>query len=148
MSTESKRLSALREYHAQRIVNTRTKLTEALDRIEADNTVVLEAGSKLTKTNLCLEAGVSIHTLLKKIGKTKRRRFADIISRLETLAKKKGRKNTGDDKDEKIAELRGALRGAEADKLNMALEIDDIGMKLLMLVDTAVRIANGVAQLV
>lgn len=132
MNVEDKRLAALREYHAKRPGKTRNKLTEALDRIESGNTVVLKTGAKLTKTNLCLEAGVSIHTLLIKVKGTKRRRFAEVIKRYDRLViARRGNKDPGDDKDEKIAELRALCSAANQDKQNMALEIDKLGMDLL-----------------
>lgn len=132
MSVEDKRLAALRKHHAQRPVVTRSKLMEALDRIESGNTVVLESDGKLTKTNLCREAGVNIHTLLVKDGKTGKRRYADVLKRFEALVTAKRRSGkAGDDKDEKIAELRAALRIANEDKVKMAREIDNIGMALL-----------------
>lgn len=131
MTAEDKRLVALREYHTQRIVNTRVKLMEALDRMEAGNTVVLAHGAKPTKTNLCLEAGVSLHTLLKKLGKKKTRRYEDVLKRLETLAAKAPRGNGDDERDWKILELRQAVKALEADKANMALEINNLGLELL-----------------
>ena len=41
MIVEDKRLAALRKHHAQRPVITRSKLMEALDRIESGRTVVI-----------------------------------------------------------------------------------------------------------
>jgi hypothetical protein len=132
MSTEDKRLAALRKYHATRPTRTRNKLTEALDRIESGSTIILKPGDKLTKTNVCLEAGVSIHTLLTKDMETKKHRYADVLRRYDRLVIAKRRnKESGDDKDEKIAELRALYSAANQDKLNMALEIDNLGMELL-----------------
>lgn len=143
MSVEDKRLAALREYHATRPVKTRNRLTEALDRIESGNTVVLKPGAKLTKTNVCLEAGVSIHTLLIKVKGTKKHRYADVLERYDRLViAKRSNKESGDDKDEKIAELRALCSAANQDKLNMALEIDKLGMDLLKEKEEVVRLCS------
>ena len=75
---------------------------------------------------------MSIHTLLAKDSKGGRRRFADVLKRLDTLVTAKRRSGkAGDEKDEKIAELRAALRIANEDKVRMAREIDNIGTALL-----------------
>lgn len=132
MSTEDRRLAALREYHAKRPEMTRSKLTEALDRMESGNTVVVRQGAKLNKANLCREAGVSIHTLLTKEVATGKRRYADVLERLERLtAARRGKDTSGDDKDAKIAELRALCQAATEDKVRMAREIDSLGMALL-----------------
>lgn len=131
MTVADNRLAALRDYHARRIADTRVKLMEALDRMEAGNTVVLARGAKPTKTNLCREAGVNIHTLLKKIGKTKRRRYEDVLERLAALAAEKNGGDDDDERDRKIQELRDVVKELEADKANMALEINNLGLELL-----------------
>lgn len=132
MSTEDRRIAGLRAYHAQRPEKTRAKLTEALDRIESTNTAVIKPGARLTKANLCREAGVNIHTLNSKDAGTGERRYADVLGRFEklTASKRKGDAR-GDDRDEKIAELRELYRGSEENKTKMAREIDRVGMELL-----------------
>ncbi len=132
MSAEDTRIAALRRYHAERMTRTRSKLAEALDRIEAGNTAVLNASAKLTKTNLCLEAGVSIHTLLTREPESGVLRYADIIERLEQLRRRRRTpKDSDDDRDAKIAELKEAYKVIVEEKLEMALEIDSLGMALL-----------------
>jgi hypothetical protein len=143
MSTEDRRLAALREYHATRPAKTRNKLTEALDRIESGNTVVLKPGAKLTKTSLCLEAGVSIHTLLVRDKKTRRRRYDDLINRFDQLViDNRGKEVRGDDRDQKIAELKGLNSAANQDKLNMALEIDRLGNEVLKANEEIARLSS------
>lgn len=143
MSTEGRRLAALREYHRARPIATRNKLSEALDRIQHGKTVVLESGAKLTKTNLCIEAGVSLHTLLVKDKGTKKRRYADVIARFDKLvAAKRAANRSGDAKDEKIAELRAAYTSATEDNANMALEIDRLGMELLKEKEEVARLSS------
>lgn len=147
MSAEDRRISALREYHSKRPAVTRGKLLEALRRMESGNTVVLNAAAKVNKTNLCLEAGISIHTLLAKDGATGKRKYADVIKRLEKLVtNKRGKNQPGDAKDEKIAELRAAYRAAVEDKVSMAREIDNLGMALLREKEEVVRLAALEAQ--
>ena len=62
-----RRIEALRRYHASRPEKTRQKLNEALDRMIAGTTTVLDPKNfKSTKSNLAKEAEISIHTLLKR----------------------------------------------------------------------------------
>ena len=147
MKPEDRRLLALREYHAKRPEATREKLMEALDRIEHGNTVVLSPSAKLNKTNLCLEAGVCVHTLLAKDRSTGNRRYADVLERLDKLvAEKRRARKSVDDRDEKISELRTACLSLTEDKSKMALEIDRIGMALLREKDEVARLSAVEAQ--
>jgi hypothetical protein len=132
MSKDDKRLAALREYHARRIIVTRKKLYEALDRIKSKTTVVIPPKSKLTQKNLALEAEVSESTLIDLDPITGVRRYADVLKCLKELR----RDNTKiiiaqDDKEQKIEELRAELRLVREDKYNQALEIDRLGILLL-----------------
>lgn len=147
MNTEDRRLLALREYHAKRPQATRSKLMEALDRMETGNTITLQPCAKFNKTSLCLEAGVSIHTLLAKDRGTGKRRYADVLELLEKLVVgKRGIRKAGDDRDEKIAELRAAYLAATEDKVRMALEIDNLGMALLREKEDVARLSALEAQ--
>lgn len=127
------RIAALRRYHASRPQKTREKLNEALDRLLAGATVIVDPKNfKLNKATLAKEAGVSIHTLLKK-EKAGGLRFADVIARLESEkpnAKIAGK--TDDERDQKIAELRSIVTEIGNDKLNLARELDRIALELLM----------------
>ena len=127
-----RRIAALRRYHASRPQRTHEKLNEALDRMLADATVIADPKNfKLNKATLAKEAGVSIHTLLKK-EKTGELRFADVIARLES--EKPSTKPTGkndDERDQKIAELRSIVAEIGNDKLNLARQLDSVALELL-----------------
>jgi hypothetical protein len=127
-----RRIVALRRYHASRPQKTREKLNEALDRMLAGTTVIVDPKNfKLNKATLAKEAGVSIHTLLKK-EKTGGRRFAEVIARLES--EKPSAKTTGksdDERDQKIAELRSIVAEIGNDKLNLARQLDRVALELL-----------------
>lgn len=144
MSIEDRRVAALRQYHEQRPVATRSKLTEALDRMKAEKTVVLKKGAKWTKTNLCLEAGVNIHTLLSKDANTGKRRYEDVLKTFDKLIETKRRppSDRDDDKDAKIAELRAAYNTVVEEKEMMALQIDELGMELLKVKEEVERLLS------
>lgn len=128
----SRRIAALRDYHASRPQKTREKLNEAFDRMLAGATVIIDPKNfKLNKATLAKEAGVSIHTLLKK-EKTGERRFADVILRLESeKPNAKIAAKSDDERDQKIAELRSIVAEMGNDKLNLARQLDSVGLELL-----------------
>jgi hypothetical protein len=86
--TSENRIAALRHYHASRPIKTAEKLNEALDRMLAGTPVVLDPKKmKLNKAALAREAGVSIHTLLKR-EPNGTLRFRDVLTRLESCQQK------------------------------------------------------------
>ena len=126
------RIEALRRYHASRPTKTREKLNSALDRMLAGTPEVLDPKKiKLNKAGLAREAGVSIHTLLKKEQNGKLR-FQDVLNRLESS---QGRRppvgKTDDERDQKIAELRSIVSEVTSDKLKLARELDQTALQLL-----------------
>jgi len=127
-----RRIAALRHYHASRPQKTREKLNEALDRMLAGATVIVDPKNfKLNKTTLAKEAGVSIHTLLKK-EKTRELRFADVIARLESeKPNHKTAAKSDDERDQKIDELRSIVAEIGKDKLNLARQLDCVALELL-----------------
>lgn len=127
-----RRIEALRRYHASRPEKTRQKLNEAFDRMLAGTTVIVDPKHfRLNKATLAREAGISIHTLLKK-EKTGERRFADVIARLESARPNpKLAPKTDDERDQKIAELRCIVAEISKDKLNLARQLDLIALELL-----------------
>lgn len=126
------RIAALRRYHATRPEKTRGKLNEALDRMVAGVTEVIDPKKfKMNKASLAKEARISIHTLLKREQNGKLR-FHDILARLESC-QKKGRilRRTDDERDQRIAELRSIVAELTDDKLKLALELDRTSLQLL-----------------
>lgn len=127
-----KRIAALRQYHATRPAKTREKLNEALDRMLAGTPVILDPKKlKLNKAGLAKEAGVSIHTLLKRESNGTLR-FRDVLASLESCQRKKPvLRQTDDERDQKIAELRSMVVELKEDKLKLALELDRTALQLL-----------------
>lgn len=127
-----KRIEALRRYHASRPTKTREKLNAALDRLLARTPEVLDPKKiKLNKAGLAREAGVSIHTLLKKEQNGKPR-FQDVLSRLESSqGQRPPLRQTDDERDQKIAELRSMVAEVTDDKLKLARELDRTALQLL-----------------
>lgn len=127
-----KRRAALLEYHARRPGITRNRLMEALDRMEADATVIIPSHSKPNQKNLTLEAGVSESTLISRDPETGERRYADILARLRKLQQAKIKPAAPKDyAEQKIQELRDANKALKEDRYNQAIEIDRLGMLLL-----------------
>jgi hypothetical protein len=127
-----RRIEGLRRYHASRPEKTRQKLNEAFDRMVAGTTVVLDPKKfKLTKADLAREAEVNIHTLLKK-ERDGKFRFQSVLSRLESHQRKSpAGHNNGDEKDQKIMELRAIVSELKTDKLKLAHQLDQTALQLL-----------------
>jgi chromosome segregation ATPase len=84
-----------------------------------------------------------LHTLLSVDPKNGERRYADVLQRIEKLQKPGGIKEPhGDDKDNKIAELREDIRSLSEDKVMMAREIDRLGMELLESKEEVARLSS------
>lgn len=130
--TSEKRIIALRRYHASRPIKTAEKLNEALDRMLAGKPVVLDPKKiKFNKAALAKEAGVSIHTLLKREPNGSLR-FGDVLTRLDSCQRKRPvLRPTEDERDQKITELRSMVAELTDDKLKLALELDRTALQLL-----------------
>ena len=130
MANSSTRIAALQRYHAYRPIRTREKLHEALDRMISGTAVVLDPKKfKFNKAALAKEAGISIHTLLKK-EENGNHRFQDILQRLESTNITAPQKND-DERDRKINELRLLVAELTSDKLKLAQELDQTSVELL-----------------
>jgi hypothetical protein len=86
---------------------------------------------KFTKAALAKEAGVSIHTLLKR-EPNGTVRFGDVLTRLESCQRKRPvLRPTEDERDQKITELRSMVTQLTDDKLKLALVLDRTALQLL-----------------
>jgi hypothetical protein len=98
----------------------------------ADRPVVLDPKKmKFNKAALAKEAGVSIHSLLKR-EPNGTLRFRDVLTRLESCQQKRPiPRPTEDERDGKILELRSIVVELTDDKLKLALELDRTALQLL-----------------
>lgn len=141
MRASATKLAGLRRYHADRPVNTRLKLLEALDRMNSGHTVVVGPGFKWSKTTLAREAGININTVVRKLpgGAWV---FSDVNERFELLKQTHLRVTTATDSNaEKIAMLRNEVERLREQNRRLALEVNRIGRQVLEERDRADRMA-------
>jgi hypothetical protein len=131
MRTQDKRATALRRYHLDRTSKTRSKLLQALDRMESGKTRVIAAGFDWSKVSLAREAGVNVNTVVRKVPDGGWA-FADVNVRFEKL--KRGRSRPApafDAKNQVIDELRCEVEELRKENRRLALEVNRIGRQAL-----------------
>jgi len=141
MSSVEGKLIGLRRYHAERPARTRSKLLEALDRMERGQTVVVKPGFTWSKTALAREAGININTVVRKLPGGAWA-FPEVNLRFENLRRKRRKAAIANDSNEQmIIELRGQLREVREQNRRLALEVNRLGQRILQERDRADKMA-------
>jgi hypothetical protein len=136
-STE--KLVGIRRYQAERPVQTRAKLLEALKRMETGRTLVVKPGFSWSKTTLAREARVNINTVVKKLPSGEWA-FPDVNERFERHKRKHlGKREASDRGEKKIATVLIEVEELREQKRQLTLEVNRLGRLILAERDRADR---------
>lgn len=136
-----KKLLGLCRYHTSRLLQTRRKLLEALDRMEKGRTVTVGTDFSWNKTVLAREAGVNVNTLVRKLPDGEWA-FPEVNERFEELKRKRQPvAGISDPKDAKIFDLRGEVDRLREQNRQLAREVGRIGRLVLEERDRADRMS-------
>lgn len=144
MKAAGKRLAGLRRYHVSRTIKTRSKLLEALDRMESGHTVVVAPGFTWSKMTLAQGVGININTVVRKV-RNGEWAFPEINERFETVKQERLRVVTAIDvdvKEQMLLELRNEVKRLGKENRRLALEINRVGRQALEERDKADRMAD------
>jgi hypothetical protein len=131
MKTPGKRVASLRRYHLDRIARTRSKLLQALDRMENGKTRMIAPGFDWSKVSLAREAGININTVVRKISDGGWA-FPEVNDRFDKLKRERLRSVAAlDTKNQVAVELRCEVEKLRKENRRLALEVNRIGRQVL-----------------
>lgn len=131
MTKSAKHLAGLRQHYARRRITTRSKLLDALERMESGQTRVVLSNFSWSKTALAREACVNINTVVKKLPSGKWA-FPEVNERFEMHKRERMCSlSIANVKEQKIIELRLEVERLGKENRRLALEVNRIGRQLL-----------------
>jgi hypothetical protein len=135
----AQKLAGIRRYQAERPVRTQAKLLEALERMEADRTLVVRPGFRWSKMTLAQEACVNINTVVRKLPSGEWA-FPEANERFEQHKRKHlGKREAGEGGEKKIATLLIEVEELRAQNRQLTLEVNRLGRLILAERDRADR---------